>query len=69
MKPLVSTFKRRPKKREISRSFRIPPDVDRALAEEAIKRRWTKTFLIRDILCSWLSFQQAKKIGGSDDQK
>jgi hypothetical protein len=63
MKPLVSTFKRKPKKRDISRSFRIPPDVDRALAEEAARRRWTKTFLIRDILCGWLSFQQAKQIG------
>ena len=66
MPRLVSTFQRKPKKREISRSFRIPPDVDRALAAEADKRRWTKTFLIRDILVSWLQYQKAKGIG--DDQ-
>ena len=55
---LAATFQRKPKKRSISRSFRIPPDVDAALEKEARKRRWTKTFLIRDILVGWLNFHQ-----------
>ena len=59
--PLRSTFKRRPKKRVVSRSFRIPPDVDRALDAEAKKKSWTKSFLIRNILVGWLTFQRAKE--------
>jgi hypothetical protein len=62
MRALKSTaFKRKPKKREVSRSFRIPPDVDRALSDEARKKGWTKTFLIRDILHSWFKYQGAAK--------
>jgi hypothetical protein len=57
---LHSTFKRRPKKRVVSRSFRIPPAVDRALDAEARKKNWTKSFLIREILVGWLTFQKAK---------
>lgn len=51
---------RKPKRRVVSRSFRIPPAVDRALEAEARKKSWTKSFLIRDILVSWVNFQQAK---------
>ena len=57
---LHSTFKRRPRKRVVSRSFRIPPDVDKALEQEARKREWTKSFLIRDIIVSWIKFHRAK---------
>jgi hypothetical protein len=60
MKPIVSTFKRKPKKRAVSRSFRIPLDVDRALDAEAARKHWTKTFLIRDILVQWLTYHKAK---------
>jgi predicted DNA-binding protein len=58
--PLRSTFKRRPRKKVVSRSFRIPPAVDRALDAEAKKKNWTKSFLIREILTGWLTFQKAK---------
>ena len=57
---LASTFKRKPKRKVVSRSFRIPPEVDRALDVEAEKRGWSKSFLIRDILFSWHKYQQAK---------
>jgi predicted transcriptional regulator len=52
-------FKRQPRKRVVSRSFRIPPDVDRALDIAAREKRWTKSFLIRDILTGWLTYQKA----------
>jgi hypothetical protein len=52
---------RKPKKRVVSRSFRIPPDVDRALAVEARRKQWTKSFLIRDILVGWLVYRKAMK--------
>jgi hypothetical protein len=58
--PVRSTFKRKPKKRVVSRSFRVPPDVDRALELEARRKRWSKSFLIREILTSWLTYQQAE---------
>lgn len=58
--PLHSTFKRRPRKRVVSRSFRIPPAVDRALDAEARKKNWSKSFLIREILQNWFSFHAAK---------
>ena len=58
--PVRSTFKRKPKKRVVSRSFRVPPDVDRALEVEARRKRWSKSFLIREILTSWLTYQQAE---------
>lgn len=61
LRPLRSTRKRRPKKREVSRSFRCPLDVDRALGEAAKQKRWSKSFLIRDILCGWLSYRNAVK--------
>lgn len=53
---------RRPKKRELSRSFRIPKAVDQALDEEAHKKQWTKSFLIREILINWLNYHRATKI-------
>ena len=59
LRPLRSTRKRRPKRREVSRSFRIPPDVDRELAKAAVEKRWSKSFLIRDILCGWLAYRNA----------
>lgn len=58
---LRSTFKRRPKKRVVSRSFRVPPDIDKALETEAAKKDWTKSFLIRDILVKWVRYQQGEK--------
>jgi hypothetical protein len=59
LRPLRSTRKRRPRKREVSRSFRIPPDVDRELATAAREKRWSKSFLIRDILVGWLTYRNA----------
>ena len=66
LRPITATRKpRRPKKREVSRSFRIPPDVDRALDRAAAEKRWTKSFLIRDILVSWLTWHHhLKKVEG-----
>ena len=57
------TFKRKPKRRVVSRSFRVPPALDRALDEEARRRDWSKSFLIKDILTSWLTYHKAKKSG------
>jgi predicted transcriptional regulator len=57
---LHSTFKRKPRKRVVSRSFRVPPDVDKQLDAEAKKRGWTKSFLIRDIIVSWIRYQRAE---------
>ncbi len=59
-RPLKSTFRRSPKKRVVSRSFRIPPEVDRMLSIEARKKAWTKSFLIKDILVGWYNFRTAK---------
>jgi hypothetical protein len=62
MRPLKATYirKTRKNKREVvSRSFRIPPQVDKLLAAEAKKKGWTKSFLIRDILFSWYTYQNA----------
>jgi predicted transcriptional regulator len=61
MRPLHATRKRRPRKREVSRSFRIPPDVDRELDKAARAKRWSKSFLIRDILVGWLTYQRANE--------
>jgi hypothetical protein len=60
MKSIASTFKRKPKKRKVARSFRCPPDLDRMLHNEAVKRGWSKTFLIEDILRGWCTYQKAK---------
>ena len=59
-RPLKSTFRRSPKKRVVSRSFRIPPEVDRMLSVEARKKDWSKSFLIKDILVGWYNFRTAK---------
>lgn len=61
LRPIRSTFKRRPRKRVVSRSFRIPPDVDRELDKAARAKRWTKSFLIREILTQWLTFHRARE--------
>ena len=61
LRPVRSTFKRQPKKRVVSRSFRIPPAIDKMLEDEAGKREWTKSFLIRDILISWCRYQQVEE--------
>ena len=60
LRPIRSTFKCRPKKRVVSRSFRIPPDVDQALDEIARGKEWSKSFLIRDILISFVRYHQAE---------
>jgi predicted transcriptional regulator len=60
LRPIRSTFKRRPRKRVVSRSFRIPPDIDRDLDAIAREKQWTKSFLIRDIIVSYISFHRAK---------
>lgn len=59
--PVRSNFRRKVKKRVVSRSFRVPPEVDRALADAARKKGWTKSFLIRDILFSWHAYHKAKE--------
>jgi len=60
-RPLKSTFRRKPKKRMVvSRSFRIPPEIDRMLEVEARKKDWTKSFLIKDILHSWYVYRRAR---------
>jgi hypothetical protein len=61
LRSINSTFKRKPKKRVVSRSFRIPPEVDRMLDVEAAKRDWSKSFLIKDILVGWLNYQKASR--------
>jgi hypothetical protein len=60
LRPVRSTFKRKPKKRVVSRSFRIPPAVDRELDKAAQAKGWSKSFLIREILVRWLTYEQAK---------
>jgi len=59
---LKSNFKRAPKKRVVSRSFRVPPAVDKELDRFAKARGWTKSFLIRDILVSWCNYRRAEKV-------
>jgi flagellar basal body-associated protein FliL len=65
---LHHTFKRRPKKRVLARSVRIPPEVDKALEKEARRKGWSKSLLIRDILISWLTFQKAHKIHSGEEE-
>ena len=55
---LASTIKRKPKTRTVNRSFRIPPEVDRALAVEARRKGWTKTWLIRNIIHAHVTYQK-----------
>ena len=52
--------KQKLKRREVSRSFRIRPEIDRALDREAEKKGWTKSFLIREIIHSWFTFRTAR---------
>lgn len=60
MRSIRSTFKRKPKKRVVSRSFRIPPAADRELDKAANARNWSKSALIREIIQQWMTYQQAK---------
>jgi hypothetical protein len=50
--------KRKPKNREVMRSFRITRALDRELTAAACKRKWSKSFLIRDIIEGWLVFDR-----------
>lgn len=61
LRPIKSTFKRRPKKKMASRSFRCSLEVDRMLDQEARRRGWTKSFLIKDIIHNWFSYHKAKR--------
>jgi len=60
LKPLRSTFKRKVKKRVVSRSFRISPEIDRMMTEHARRKGWSKSFLIKEILVSWANYQKAR---------
>ena len=60
IRPLKSTFKRKPRKRVVSRSFRVPPDIDRALDRIAREKGWSKSLLIRDVLVSYVTYQKAE---------
>ena len=62
----IHSRKRRPKRKELSRSFRIPPDVDRALDAAAREKRWSKSFLIRDILVGWLTYRNKTEMYKGD---
>jgi hypothetical protein len=43
----------------VSRSFRVPPDVDKMLDKEAARRGWTKSFLIKEIIFNWFVYHKA----------
>lgn len=58
MRPLRSTFKHKPKKRVVSRSFRVPPAIDKMLDKAAAEKGWTKSHLIREILTNWGTYKQ-----------
>jgi predicted transcriptional regulator len=60
LRPVRSTFKRKPNRRVVSRSFRVPPDVDKALDRIARDKGWTKSFLIRDVLVGYVQYQTAE---------
>jgi hypothetical protein len=59
---LRHTLKRKPKNREVMRSFRITRALDRELTAAADKRNWSKSFLMRDIIESWLTFDRATTV-------
>jgi len=61
LRPINSRFRRKVKKRVVSRSFRVPPEVDRMLDAEAKRKGWTKSFLIKDIIYSWFIYQKATR--------
>jgi hypothetical protein len=72
MRPLRATHIRKPKRKKkvVSRSFRVLPEVDRFLNEHAAKKGWTKSFLIRDIIHSWFVYQTgANKVEGIEAPK
>ena len=55
-------FPRKPKKRAVSRSFRVPPAVDRALDQEARKQNRSKSWLIVEIITAWFTYRKAKAL-------
>ncbi len=59
LRPIRSTFKRKPRKRVVSRSFRVPPDIDKTLGSIARAKGWSKSLLIRDVLVSYVTFHRA----------
>ena len=58
--PVRTEFQRKPSRRLVPRSFRIPPQLDRSLGAAARKAGKTKSALIKDILVGWVEFQQAR---------
>lgn len=60
LRSIRSTFKRKPRKRVVSRSFRISPEFDKALGAIARSRGWSKSLLIRDILVGYVNFHKAE---------
>ena len=58
---LHSTFKRKPRKRVVSRSFRVTPEIDRELGQAAREKDCSKSWLIVDIIKGWLAFRRAKE--------
>ena len=43
------------------RSFRILKSIDRKLDAHASRRGWSKSYLIRDIITGWLTFNEVKE--------
>ena len=63
--------KRQPKRREVMRSFRIPIALDRQLGAAARKRGFGKSLMLREIVTSWLTYENRQppfKMGELDDQ-
>lgn len=60
LRSIKSTFKRKPRKRVVSRSFRVPPDIDKQLGAIARSKGWSKSLLIRDVLVSYVTYQKAE---------
>ena len=58
--PFHSTFQRKPRKRVVSRSFRMEPAVDRELTRRAREKGVSKSWLIRDIIRGQLEFWKAQ---------
>jgi hypothetical protein len=57
---MPSLFKRKVKKASVARSMRLPATLDRELEKAARAKGWSKSFLIRDILFGWLTYNKAK---------
>lgn len=59
LKPIRSTFQRRPAKRQVTRTFRVPPATDKAIEKVCRERDVSKSTLIREILEGWLIYHKA----------